>query len=341
MSFVKKVNVDSFYSTLAENTPAVSQPIRVICDDQNSYIVKTEHVYDETVKGFLHFNCSFINEFLSYCIAKHLGVPIPDAAVAQIDNDFLDDEPMLKFRNRFKEGEHFSSIFLEKTEENLMKDYMSLIQEGKSHLQKPWTKFFGNIVNPEDVSKIIMFDLLIGNRDRFNHPSNLMIQNDGGRKIIAIDHGHAFGGPFWNTEKFIFLHNQNNPQFDYVKWYCRLYVDYTHRRQGQGIIELNGLGNIFRALDEYVDISDISDHSFIQPLEDVQSINGALITSWLSEIPDAWFIDKPSQIDFYRTFLLNQIKFMPQLIQHLAYTQAFKSYTGGVLNWNVQNTGTQ
>lgn len=335
MSFVKRVNVDSFLTTLAADTPAVSQPIRVLCDDSNSYLLKTEYVYNEGTKSYDHYNCSFVNEYLSFCIAKHIGVPVPEAAIALIEKDFLDDEPMLHFNNRFKVGDHFSSVFLEQTENNIMKDYQSLMNEGKSHLKKPWNKFLGNLKNPEDVPKIIMFDFLIANLDRFNHLDNLLIENDQGRRIFAIDHGHAFGGPVWSSNKFSYLNNQNNPQLDYAHWYCNQHIAYTHRRLDKGVIELNGLGNVFRALDGYIDISDVNSHSFIDPYKLISSIDEELITQWLSEVPDTWYVDKTIQIEFYRSFLLNQIKFLPSIIQHLAFTDAFQSYTGGILKWSA------
>ncbi len=335
MGFVKRVNVDSFLNVLAADTPAVSEPIRVLCDDSQTYLLKTEYVYNEQTKGYDHYNCSFVNEYLSFCIAQHLNVPVPEAAVALIDKDFLDDEPMLKFKNRFKVGDHFSSVFLQPTENNLMKDYELLFQEGKSHLKKPWNKFLGNLKNPEDIPKIVMFDFLIANFDRFNHTSNLLIENIQGKRLFAIDHGHAFGGPVWDTNKFAYINNQNDSQLNYAQWYCNQHIKYTHRRLNQGIIELNGLGDIFRALDGYIDISDINSHCFIEPFKDISSIDGALITTWLDEVPDSWYIDKTIQIEFYRTFILNQMNFLPNIIQHLANTKAFQSYTGGVLNWSA------
>ncbi|WP_342543335.1 hypothetical protein MHH33_07070 [Paenisporosarcina sp. FSL H8-0542] len=341
MAYIQRLNVDSFLTVIGKDTPAVSEPIKVLCDDNNSYILKTDQIFDETSKTYLHFDCTFVNEFLSYCIAKHIGVPTPEAAIANVDKDFIDANLFLKFQGRFSEGDHFASFFLEKCEGNLMEDYLTLHTEGKSHLKKPWNKFFGDLGNPEDIPLIICFDLLIANFDRFRHSSNLLVQNDDNRRIFVIDQGHAFNGPYWNTSKASIRQMQGLPSHEYITGYTNLHFLHNQQSRAQGIFNLSGFGDIFRALDNYIDVSDINNHSFIEPIKRIKTIDAKLITDWLNDIPDSWYVNKPVQVDFYRSFLLTQIQFMPGIIQHMANTSAFGSRTGGILSWNAQSTGTQ
>ncbi|MER2039680.1 MAG: hypothetical protein ABS944_16155 [Solibacillus sp.] len=344
MTTVPLISLAAFLGYLSEDTPAVSKPVRVLGNDANEYLLKTQMAYDESSMSYINLNNSFINEFIAYCIGVHIGLPQPSIAITNVQKDFLDDNPTLVFNNRFKVGPHFSSQYIEDSERNLMQDYALLIEAGKKHLRKPWPKFFGSLLNSEDVPLIIAFDFFIANKDRFAHPDNyLLIGNDSNsHTILAIDHGHAFGSPFWDIEKQTYLHNAMNYSMEeYCKWFVNQFVLYNQRQLRGNIFNLNGFGDIFKALDQHIDLTDINNHSFIEPMERINSITPNHIENWLNQIPKEWYVDEVNQRVFYRNFIMHQIQALPHIIQYVAFTRGFENYTGGILKWKGQNTGTQ
>lgn len=338
MIVIPEIDISLFISDLAADTPAISKPVKVLGNDLNEYYLKNEKIFDAESKKFVFYNSSFINEFFSYCIGKHIGVPQPSIAVANLRSEFLEATPELKFNNRFDEGKYFSTNFLEGSTRNLVTNYEELLQAGKPYLSKTWNKFFKDIENPNDVPLIIAFDFLIGNLDRFAHPDNFLLintPNPGSKKTLyAIDQGHAFGGPIWDVKKMAYLHNQNTMNSnEYIQWFVNEYVLYNQRNLNSNIFNLNGFGDIFKALNQYIDVSEIDSHNFIQPMNKISTITGVEIDYWLSQIPNEWFVEEDKQKNFYKEFLLNQIQLLPNIIQYVASTGGFENYRGGLLQW--------
>lgn len=344
MTNIPIITLATFLSDLEKDTPAVSKPVRVLGSDANEYILKTQMIYDEKEQKYINLDCSFINEFLAYCIGDFIGVPQPKIAIAYIHKEFLDENPELFFNNRFKVGNHFASEYKEGSISNLKKDYLLLREAGKKYLTDPWNKFFGNLSNPEKVPFIIAFDFFIANKDRFAHPSNFLLIGEESNKntLYAIDHGHAFGSPFWNTEKLTYLiHAENLPMDHYVQWFVNQFFFYNQRAANSNIFKLNGFGDIFKALDKYIDLTDLNNHSFIEPVNRIKQINSSIIDQWLNQIPSEWFVDEKNQKIFYKKFILHQVNAITHIIQYVALTSGFENYLGGNLSWNKRNTGIQ
>lgn len=67
---VKEISVDTFLNHLGTG---ISQPVLVLGSDFNRYILKKQYLKDIDVNP--EEFCMFINEFLSYKIARYLDVP--------------------------------------------------------------------------------------------------------------------------------------------------------------------------------------------------------------------------------------------------------------------------
>ena len=68
----------------------------------------------------------------------------------------------------------------------------------------------------------------------------------------------------------------------------------------------------------------------------IESITDEDLDSIFESIPDEWFISRELQINYYREFILNQKKIVRDIIQVLAYKDAFTNYRGGLLEWKKE-----
>lgn len=312
----------------------MSKPVQVIGSDGNAYILKNQNVFDSLLQKWVLWDSMFIQEILVYNICIYLGIKVPNCVVANIDKIFLDNAPALKFEHRYSLGFHFASEFVDDVEENLLNGYKMLIKMDKPYISTSWKSFFKKIINKDDIPKIIALDLLTANFDRFGNEGNLMIASKSGKRYLyAIDHGHCFHGPSWNITKrqelSLISNNQN---------YILSVLSQLSKYSGA---PLSGLGVMFRAMDQHIDVSNPSNHSFMEVVKKIENINTTMIDNWFSNIPDEWFIDKRNQVSFYKQYILNKKDIVRDLINELAKHRAFDSYTGGDLIWSESRTGTQ
>ncbi len=328
---VKRIEVDAFLSFLGEG---ISEPALILGSDQEKYIMKNQRILHNGERK--DFNCMFLNEMLAYQIARHLDVPVPEVAIANIDSMLIENDPKITFVHRFHEGNHFASKKLSHKEDNLEKNYKEALRMGKPYIVRSWRAFFEKVTNIGDISRILAFDLLIGNFDRYNNTGNLLISNDrGSRRLYAIDHGHAFFLPTWNTQKINML-KAPTPSLEYLNWFVDMIL-----KNNLKIGAANGMGEVFRSIEDNIDLTDVSDHSFQGIVDQIESIRIDNVDEWMNEIPDEWYISKTDQITYYKQFLMNQKNLVRDLIQRLALRQAFSNYRGGVLEWESERpTGT-
>ncbi|MEK4247082.1 HipA family kinase [Psychrobacillus sp. FSL K6-2684] len=332
---VHQINVETVLKYLGQG---VSRPAVIMGDDFRQYVLKTQKVHEG---GSLQFyNCMFLNELLAYQIACYLEVPIPEAAIAYLDNRLIDRDPALMFVHRFYEGNLFASLELTNTEENLVENYEEMRKMDKPYLTRTWNAFFSNIVNVNDIAKIVAFDLLIANFDRYGNTGNLLVSTDeDGRKVFSIDHGHAFFGPKWETGKINAL-NAPSQTFEYIDAYVDVALK-NNVKPGQGFAD--GLGSVFRAIEPSIDLTNLQSHSFIEVIYAIESITEDLIDEWISQIPKEWFdqTEMMNQISYYKSFLLKQKNLVRAIVQRMAERKAFTNYLGGALQWKKEkNVGT-
>lgn len=322
---INRINVSTILKSLGQG---ISEPALIIGDDFERYILKTEKVF---IDGNLQtYNCMFLNELLSFQIAQHLGVPIPESAIAYMDKRILEKEPSARFVHRFYEGNLFASLELKDKEDNMLENYEEMKKMKKPYIARTWNAFFSNVTNIDDISKIIAFDLLIANFDRYGNEGNLLVaQSREGRKIFAIDHGHAFFGPIWNAPK---VNSMKAPSK--TVGYCDEFINAAF---GNNIKNgfINGLGTVFDAVEEKVDLTDLQQHSFLTVVDQIENISEGLVDDWFNQIPDEWFLktDKEAQLAYYKRFILTQKDLVRFIIQRMAEKMAFTNYLGGELEW--------
>lgn len=339
---MKKLYVDTFFK---EQSPSLGQsrPLLVQASDGNKYFIKNNMVRFHD--GWKNENAAFFNEIISHKIAKYLGINTPDIAILEIEQDIMAANSDLLFSRRFNTGIYFGSQLITNPENNLLDNFSHLMQLGKPYISRSWNNYFNNISNVEIIPSIIAMDLLLANFDRFDNTGNLLISNVNGERILyAIDHGHCFWGPFYDSSKESQLRSNDNLDRNSFN----VYAD-TQIQQIVNIAQFNGrlrpfnhAGSVFKSIEQYIDLEDLSNHSFMDPIERIENLNLSLILEMISDIPDEWIPGKQSQIKSYSEFVYRQSKIVRYIIQRMANFQAFSNYRGGELQWKQENrTGTQ
>ena len=322
---MRKVGVETFLKSMGAG---ITRPALVLGDDYNEYILKNEKVNSDG--ALVKYDSMFINEMLAYQIGLYLGIPMPEAVIAIVDGELIDDDPTARFAYRFEKGKYYATERLKNLENNLMQNYQQLRSMGKPYIGKSWKKFFSDIANKDDICKIIAFDIFIANFDRYNNIGNILIDTNTQRKIYAIDHGHSFFGPFWNDDKIKCLELKNMSN-NYIIEYTNAVINVMTDNQ-----RVCGSGTIFNALEEYIDLTDIENHSFQDVIYKIESINEKMIQEWADNIPEEWYISKEFQITYYGNFIMKQKNVVKYIIQELANRSAFTNYRGGILEWKNQ-----
>lgn len=327
------LKIDAYLPELHNDVPGISRPVTVICEDGNTYFLKNQNVYYNN--NWVNFNSMFLQEMLVSNICSYLNIETPSAVLIEIDEGILKQHPTLLFNNRFKKGLHFGTKLIDNIENNLLDNYLALIQLKKKFIKRSWNTFFNNVYNKEDVSKIIALDLLTNNFDRFTNMGNLLVSNNNGiRKIHAIDHGHCFRGPIWNFEKTSFLKSVDNN----TPYNISIIKDYLEVNKSK---PLNGLGEIFNAIQLLVDLSNPNNHDFIEVVHKIEGITPDIIDNWFLNIPDSWYINKDIQISNYKSYILTQRNNIREIITLLVSYGAFSNITGGELTWKENKAGIQ
>lgn len=316
---MKEVEVETFINKLSKG---ISAPSLVLCDDGNRYILKKEdekHSFDST----------FINEVISYKLAKYIGLPVCDCAVAKIDKELVDMDRDIVFVHKFKEGMYFASQEQPNLVNNIMENAKELKKMNKPYIDRTWNDFFRNVSNKKDFSKLIAFDILICNFDRFNHLDNFLVsKNDTSNKFIAIDHGHAFWGPIWNDFKI-----KNLDGYERINNFLeQIMITYIKMAEGN-----SNLGVIFKAIETNITLKDLNSHDFIDVIASIESINEVIIEEIFEDIPEEWFKDKEVQIAYYKNFILNHKNNVKLIIQYLADNNYFTNFRGGLLKWKQED----
>jgi hypothetical protein len=324
---VKTVYVETFLDYLGQG---VTRPALVLADDAQRYILKTQKVFENG--KLVTYDCMFLNEILAYQIGEFLNVPIPEGAIAYLDQRIIDEDPSIMFVHRFYAGTHFATQQIRDVEQNLLENYKEQMRMGKPYIKRPWSKFFKDIINSRDIANIIAFDLLIANFDRYGNTGNLLVaETPEGRKVFTIDHGHAFFSPVWNEEKINALRSVSATT-EYINKFVNQILG-----NNVGLFGLaNGFGEVFRAIEPNIDLTDISNHSFQEVVYKIESITENLVDTWLNNVPDEWFVEKHIQVGLYKNFILKQKDLVRYLIQCMAERLAFTNYRGGVLKWKEE-----
>lgn len=340
---MEKLFVDTFIKSQSPQL-GQSKPLLVQASDGNKYFLKNNMVNfpDE----WKNENCAFFNEVLSHKITNFFNIATPDIAALCIEQDLMTANADMLFNRRLKAGLYFGTKVIENVEDNLLNNYLDLLRMNKPYIKRSWNQYFKNVSNSNDIPAIIAMDILLANFDRFNNNGNLIVGNSsGGRKIYAIDHGHCFCGPFFNHKKIDFLNSNKfsskddrNSYIDKQIWNIISIAQYNNKKHCQ---PFNSAGEIFKAIESHVDLSDLAHHSFTPFYQKLQKLNQSTLTNMISDIPNEWIVGGQLQIKNYIDFIMRQIDILPLILQRMASLNAFSNYRGGELLWKTENlTGT-
>lgn len=117
------------------------------------------------------------NEWVSYCLARYLQLPIPYAQIVEIPQEFISKYPELK--NMKKTKYQFASMYVS--------NCYNLHQVSS----------VSNIINDHNIASILVFDYWIYNKDRTRDNILLCEEIPNSYKLWIIDHGVAFGSFKW------------------------------------------------------------------------------------------------------------------------------------------------
>ena len=195
---------------------------------------------------------------------------------------------------------------------------------GIPHSRKKVNNFFNKLDNKEDIPRILYFDLLTANIDRYRNPGNLIFKKTNtGNYILAIDFGYCFFGPYWSSKEYYYdvskrdllLLNKSNWE-SFITTAC--------------LMDNYFLGSVFDLLNPFIDFKE-------NPFANIHSIALNLtsnnIADMLKEVPDSWLVEGNHQRNMYLNFLLNQIKRMPGILNYVASQKLFENNKGGILTW--------
>lgn len=298
----------------------ISQPVHIKGSDEKSYLLKSPYFLNPKTNELEYLNSVFFHEVLVYELAKYLDIEVPNYALVQINEQ--DFKRVALPRERYPVGLYFASEIIPNVNSNY------ILNSAVDDLDKPirkqsWMSYFGDISNKESVANIIAMDLLVCNFDRFGNPDNLLISSQNDEKILyAIDHGFSFWGHIWINSKVQIMQMVCDSDE-----YLRVFLKRLMGSSGY-YYPMSGLGEVFRALDQHVIFSQYSSHSFANVKQRIDLITPELFDTWINKVPLEFFVDRDTQIETYRTFLLNHKTILPKLIQYLADNGAFSNFLG-------------
>ncbi len=126
-------------------------------------------------------NRALVNELVSYKMADALKLPIPRYGVGLVDNNTFINESIEDI-DQCNFGKCFYTFRI---------NNISRVIESR--------QVFNGLSNIGDYIKIVIFDNLIVNNDRYNQNELINIKE---KKLYIIDHSHSFGGVIWNGQYF-------------------------------------------------------------------------------------------------------------------------------------------
>jgi hypothetical protein len=120
------------------------------------------------------------NELVASQVAAKLGVPTPEGVIVELDQAFLDANPVLgtRYARPVTQGAHFGSMVVRNTFDN------------------PPAALINTVSNKGDFPQIVVFDVLTENSDRANATNFLIVRPDHYPQqthFVSVDHGHCFG----------------------------------------------------------------------------------------------------------------------------------------------------
>jgi hypothetical protein len=148
-------------------------------DDGRNYVVK---FYQQ------EFEKSLPNEWVSYCLARYLGLPVPFAQLVEIPQNFISSIPELSQMTAAKF--QFASLYI------------------PDCLNGHQVTDVSKIINHDALAGIIVFDYWLNNRDRTR--KNILLHGESldSYHLWMIDHAEVFGSYNWRCSDLGDLNNK-------------------------------------------------------------------------------------------------------------------------------------
>lgn len=146
----------------------------------NSYLITFNDGRDYVVKYFhTGFEKALPNEWIAFCIARYLDLPIPFAQIVQIPVEFSLKIPDLTQEVIDNSQYQFASLY---------------VPHCKDGHQVPTIQ---QIVNSKSLAGIILFDYWLCNEDRTRKNILLCEEDSNNYHLWMIDHAEIFGSYSW------------------------------------------------------------------------------------------------------------------------------------------------
>lgn len=323
----------------SQPTKGLSKPFLITASDNKEYFLKNEIVYNEQKSVNDYEDAVFFQELLCHQLAIKLNVPVPDAAIIEISQDYLDHSANMVFKHRVtKPGLYFATAKLPGIDDNLIDVIKVNSNISKPNIKQSWKAHFSSVENKESYISIIAFDLLIANFDRFGNLGNLVVSTESNhRNAYAIDFGHSFFGPFYsqveNLTKIQYLTHFNKNFEEFINQYLILL------KNCNGTGQLSGLGKVFVAMADNLSFKNEYKNPFIDIIARIESITAEEIMIALDNIPEEWITGGTNQKQHYKNFLMDQKYLVKNIINEMNRYGAFSNSTSeGDLSWPKERT---
>lgn len=152
--------------------------VKTLEGKSNAHLITFSDGNQYAVKFFQNgFEKVLANEWVAYCLARYLGLPIPYGCIVDIPEEFIANVPELSPLGETVRYQ-FASRFIP--------ECMDGHQIGDLH----------GITNSDILPRIILFDYWMANKDRTK--KNILFQNDGAFwRLWVIDHAEILGSYNW------------------------------------------------------------------------------------------------------------------------------------------------
>jgi hypothetical protein len=144
----------------------------------NAHLITFNDGRDYVVKYFQPgFEKTLPNEWVSYCLARYLGLPIPFSRIVDIPEEFSSQVPELAHMSNIKY--QFASL------------YVNDCFDGHQVSSVP------QIINHHSLAGIILFDYWLYNKDRTRKNVLFREETPNSFHLWIIDHAEVFGSYCW------------------------------------------------------------------------------------------------------------------------------------------------
>jgi hypothetical protein len=148
----------------------------------NAHLITFNDGRDYVVKYFQPgFEKTLANEWVSYCLARYLGLPIPFAQLVEIPKEFSSQYPELSQMTQTQY--QFASL------------YVPDCFDGHQVTEVP------TISNKEKLAGVILFDYWMCNRDRTRKNIILCDDKPNSYRLRIIDHAEVFASYNWTLQE--------------------------------------------------------------------------------------------------------------------------------------------